>query len=152
MATVRPLGDRVLVKVVARERVTTGGVILPDQAREQSDRGLVLAVGPGTPFDAPPLARLRSTGAKAVEGETGWGVHVPEDDTVEVLAAHRPLPVQPGEVVLFSPYAGSKVTHGKDDYLLLREHDILGVLDGVEVEEDLTSGELRIKDPEPAAV
>ena len=136
MSQVRPLGDRVLVRVVARERVTTGGVILPDQAREQSDRGYVLAVGPGTP-EMQPMYGIGPGGL-----EPGTPQHW--------VPSMRPVPVGVGEVVLFSPYAGVKVTHGNDDMLLLREHDVLGVLDGVEVEEDPSSGELRLKADAPA--
>jgi chaperonin GroES len=143
MATVRPLGDRVLVKVVQRERVTTGGVVLPDNVREESDRGLVLAVGPGVPVEGfPPRVRLSS-----VDGEAGPAVQPHWGETEMPM---RPVPVSEGEVVVFSPYAGSKVAVGKDDYLLLREHDVLGVLDGVTVDTDEATGELRIREVEPA--
>lgn len=45
--TIEPLGDRVLVEVLPLAEVSEGGVHLPDSARERSQRGLVLGVGPG---------------------------------------------------------------------------------------------------------
>lgn len=43
----KPLGDRVLVKVIEAEEKTKGGIILPDTAKEKPQQGEVLAVGPG---------------------------------------------------------------------------------------------------------
>lgn len=42
-----PLADRMVVRVVKDPEVTAGGVVLPEMARERSQRGVVLAVGPG---------------------------------------------------------------------------------------------------------
>ncbi|AFY70654.1 10 kDa chaperonin [Thalassoporum mexicanum PCC 7367] len=44
----KPLGDRVLVKIAAKEEKTSGGIFLPDTAKEKSQVGEVAAVGPGT--------------------------------------------------------------------------------------------------------
>lgn len=46
-ATVTPLGDRVLVKRVAADEKTKGGIILPDNAKEKPREGIVIAVGNG---------------------------------------------------------------------------------------------------------
>ncbi len=43
----RPLHDRVLVKRVAEETKTAGGIIIPDTAKEKPSEGKVVAVGPG---------------------------------------------------------------------------------------------------------
>ena len=43
----RPLGDRVLVKRVEEEEKTTGGIIIPDSAKEKPSQGEITAVGPG---------------------------------------------------------------------------------------------------------
>jgi chaperonin GroES len=43
----RPLQDRVLVRRVAEEETTAGGIIIPDTAREKPMEGEVVAVGPG---------------------------------------------------------------------------------------------------------
>ena len=47
----RPLGDRVVVKALAREAVTKSGIVLPDTAKEKPQEGEILAVGPGKVLD-----------------------------------------------------------------------------------------------------
>ena len=47
MANIRPLGDKVVVKVTTSEERTAGGIVLPDAAREKPQQGSVIAVGPG---------------------------------------------------------------------------------------------------------
>jgi chaperonin GroES len=47
----QPLGDRLLVKVVAKEEKTAGGIFLPDTAKEKSQVGEVTAIGPGARND-----------------------------------------------------------------------------------------------------
>jgi chaperonin GroES len=42
-----PLGDRVVVRPLAREEVTRSGIVLPDTAKEKPQRGEVIAVGQG---------------------------------------------------------------------------------------------------------
>ena len=44
---IRPLQDRILVKRVDEEEKTSGGIIIPDSAKEKPQEGLVVAVGPG---------------------------------------------------------------------------------------------------------
>ena len=45
--TLKPLADRVLVKVMEAEEKTPGGILLPDTAKEKPQKGEVVAVGPG---------------------------------------------------------------------------------------------------------
>ena len=47
VSTVKPLGDRVFVKVSASEEKTAGGIVLPDSAQEKPQVGEISAVGPG---------------------------------------------------------------------------------------------------------
>ncbi len=47
MATLRPLDDRVVLKVLDAEEVSSGGILLPDTAKEKPQRGKVTAVGDG---------------------------------------------------------------------------------------------------------
>ncbi len=51
MATVKikPLADRVLIEPSSAEEKTSGGIIIPDTAKEKPQKGTVVAVGPGTP-------------------------------------------------------------------------------------------------------
>ncbi|MFQ5342919.1 MAG: co-chaperone GroES [Anaerolineae bacterium] len=45
--TLRPLGDRIIVKPLEKEEMTAGGIILPETAKEKPQEGTVIAVGPG---------------------------------------------------------------------------------------------------------
>ena len=45
---IQPLGDRVLVEPAPAEEKTSGGIIIPDTAKEKPQRGTVIAVGTGT--------------------------------------------------------------------------------------------------------
>jgi chaperonin GroES len=45
--TLRPLGDRVVIKPIPREEMTKSGIVLPDTAKEKPQEGEILAVGPG---------------------------------------------------------------------------------------------------------
>jgi len=87
-----PLGDRVVVKRAEAESKTSGGIVLPDSARDKPQRGEVMAVGDG---------------------------HVKKD------GKKTPLTVKAGDRVIFSSYAGDDITVGDEEYLLLRESDIL---------------------------
>ena len=49
--TLKPLGDRVVVKVLEEEERTAGGIVLPDTAKEKPQKGEVIAVGSGKLLD-----------------------------------------------------------------------------------------------------
>lgn len=46
-AKIRPLADKIVVKLIEETQQTTGGIFIPDSAREKPQRAEVLAVGPG---------------------------------------------------------------------------------------------------------
>ncbi|NLF80357.1 MAG: co-chaperone GroES [Clostridia bacterium] len=48
---IKPLGDRVLIKLLPSEEVTKSGIVIPDTAKEKPQEGEVLAVGPGRLLD-----------------------------------------------------------------------------------------------------
>ena len=97
MATrVRPLHDRIIVKGVDEESKTSGGIIIPDTAKEKPQEGKVVAVG---------------------EGRREDGKLIPVD-------------VKKGDRVLFGKYAGTEIKIGGEDHLILREDDVLGVIEG----------------------
>lgn len=58
VSTVKPLGDRVFVKVSPAEEKTAGGILLPDNAQEKPQIGEVVAVGPGKRNDDGSRAEL----------------------------------------------------------------------------------------------
>ena len=45
--TIRPLGDKIVIKVIEDAEQTSGGIFIPDSAKEKSQKGEVIAVGPG---------------------------------------------------------------------------------------------------------
>lgn len=48
---IRPLGDKIVIKVLEETQTTSGGIILPDSAREKPQKGEVVAVGTGRILD-----------------------------------------------------------------------------------------------------
>ena len=59
-----PLGDKVVVKRLAAEEVTAGGIVLPDTAQQKPQQGRVLSVGDGLP-----LANGRRAAHQVAEGD-----------------------------------------------------------------------------------
>ena len=75
-----PLGDRVVVKPVAKEEVTKGGIVLPDTAKEKPQEGKVIAVGPGRMTDdGKRLAMDVKVGDIVIYAKYG-GTEIKEDD------------------------------------------------------------------------
>ena len=93
---IRPLQDRIIIKRVAEENKTKGGLFIPETAKEKPLEGHVVAVGNGKLL---------------------------EDDKL------RPLDIKAGDTVLFSKYAGTEIKLDGEDHLILREEDVLGVLE-----------------------
>jgi chaperonin GroES len=93
----RPLHDRVIVKRMEEERMSAGGIVIPDSATEKPVRGEVLAVGNG---------KILENGDK------------------------RPLDISVGDTVLFGKYSGTEVKVDGDELLVMREEDIMAVIEG----------------------
>lgn len=67
---VRPLGDKVLVKMIEAEEMTKGGIILPDTAKEEKSEGQVVAVGKGKVNDDGSVTALEvKKGDKVIFGK-----------------------------------------------------------------------------------
>ena len=92
---IKPLGDKVIVKRVEAEEKTTGGIVLPDSAKEKPKRGVVLAVGNG---------RLLDDGTRSE------------------------MQVKKNEEVLFTSYAGTEIKVDGEDYIIMDESDVLGIV------------------------
>ena len=58
---VRPLHDRILVHRVAEDEKTTGGLFIPDTAKEKPQKGTIVAVGPGKKKDEPMTVKVGDT-------------------------------------------------------------------------------------------
>lgn len=93
---IRPLGDRVLVKRVAQEEMTKGGIFIPETAKEKPVEAKVIAVGNGKTNE---------------EGERAG------------------LEVKKGDNILFGKYSGTEIKIDGEDHLILREEDILGIVE-----------------------
>ena len=94
---IRPLHDRVVVKRLEEERVSTGGIVIPDSATEKPVQGKVMACGNGKITDS---------------GDV------------------RPLDVKVDDRVLFGKYSGTEVKIEGEDLLVMREEDIMAVIEG----------------------
>ena len=93
----RPLHDRVIVKRMEEERLSAGGIVIPDSATEKPVRGEVLAVGNG---------KILENGEK------------------------RDLDIKAGDKVLFGKYSGTEVKVDGEELLVMREEDIMAVIEG----------------------
>lgn len=93
---IRPLQDRVIVKRIKDEETTTGGIIIPDTAKEKPQEGKVVAVGKGKTADDGDLIKLD---------------------------------VKRGDRILFGKYAGTEIKLNGVEHVIMREDDILGVVE-----------------------
>jgi chaperonin GroES len=93
---IRPLQDRVIVKRIAEEAKTKGGIIIPDTAKEKPMEGLVISVGKGKTADDGKLIK-------------------PD--------------VKAGDRILFGKYSGTEVKIDGEELLIMREDDILGIIE-----------------------
>ncbi len=92
----KPLGSRMVVEPIEQEDVTSGGILLPETAKEKPQRGVVVSVGPGD-----------------------------RDDDGKRIA----MDVAKGDTVLFNKYAGTEIKIDGKKLLILKESDILAIVD-----------------------
>jgi len=92
----KPLDDRVVIKQLEAEEKTTGGIILPDTAKEKPQIGKVVAVGAGKLLD---------------DGK------------------RNKMSVKKNNEVIYSKYIGSDVEIDGEKYIILKEDDILGIVE-----------------------
>jgi chaperonin GroES len=92
---VKPLEDRVLVKPVEKESVTSSGLYLPESSKEKPIHGTVVAVGPGKRLDNGNLASMS---------------------------------VSIGDIVVYASYAGTEVEVNGESHLVMRESELLGIM------------------------
>ena len=93
--TIKPLVDRVVIKMLEVEETTKGGLLLASSAKEKPVVAEVISVGPGGLVDG---------------------------NQVEMY-------LKPGDHVLISKYAGTEVKLDGEEYTILRQSDILAVVD-----------------------
>src|ERR1043165_9039320 len=93
---IRPLHDRILAQRVDEQTRTSGGLFIPDNAKEKPLEAVIIAVGSGK---------------------------VLANGTVQ------PLEVKAGDKILIAKYSGSDVKIVGKDHIIVREDDILGVVE-----------------------
>jgi chaperonin GroES len=93
---IKPLNDRILVLRVEEEEKTSGGIIIPDTAKEKPQEGKVVGVGPGK---------------------------------VDDNGKRIPLEVKKNDRVLFGKYSGTDIKIDGMEHLIMREDDILGIIE-----------------------
>ena len=64
--TIKPLGDRVVIKMVESEETTKSGIVLPGSAKEKPQYAEVVAVGPGGVIDGKEIAMEVKVGDKVL--------------------------------------------------------------------------------------
>ncbi len=81
---VKPLADRVIVKPLEAEEKTTGGIIIPDNAKEKPQKGEVIAVGEGKIADSGQKIEMSlKTGDKVLYGKySGTEVSIDGEDVL----------------------------------------------------------------------
>jgi len=104
-----PQNDWAVVRPAAAEKKTAGGIILPDNAAERPQEGVVEAIGPGAYEDE-----------KADE----------KDKKEKKERKFVPTTVKPGQRVVFQKYSGQSFNLGGEEVILVRERDILGIVSG----------------------
>ncbi|MEJ2647532.1 MAG: co-chaperone GroES [Sedimentisphaerales bacterium] len=91
-----PLDDRIVVKQLEAEEKTSGGIILPDTAKEKPQIGMVVAVGPGKLLD---------------DGKRSQ------------------MSVKVNNEVFYAKYMGNDVEIDGEKFVILRESDVLGIVE-----------------------
>jgi chaperonin GroES len=92
----KPLDDRVVIKQSDAQEKTTGGIILPDTAKEKPQIGKVIATGPGKLLDDGKRSKMS---------------------------------VKKKDDVIYAKYIGSEVEIEGEKYVILKESDILGIVE-----------------------
>lgn len=92
----KPLSNRVILKVAEKEETTASGFVLPDSVKDTPQTGEVVAVGNG--------------------------VLLPDGSRAE-------MDVQVGNQVIFEKQAGSEVKYNGQEYLVLKDTDIIAIVE-----------------------
>lgn len=92
---IKPLGDRVLIKMKEGEETTKSGIILATNAQEKPQIAEVIAVGPGGNIDG---------------------------NNIE-------MHVKAGDKVIVSKYAGTQIKYEGEEYIIIKQNDILATVE-----------------------
>ena len=93
---IKPLSDKVLIKMIAAEETTKSGIILSASAQEKPQVAEVIEVGPG--------------------------------ELLKDSSQRSKMEVKKGDNIIISEYAGTKVKYDGEDYIIVKQSDILAVV------------------------
>lgn len=93
--TIKPLADRVVIKMTEAEETTKSGIILAGNAKEKPQVAEVIAVGPGGIVDGKEIV----------------------------------MTVKVGDRVLTSKYSGTEVKCDGEEYIIVKQNDILAIVE-----------------------
>jgi chaperonin GroES len=81
MASIKPLGDRVVVRPQPAEEKTASGLFIPDTAKEKPQRGEVVSVGPGRVENGTKIDMTVSAGDTVLYGKySGTEINISDED------------------------------------------------------------------------
>jgi chaperonin GroES len=107
---IRPMADKLIVRRLDSEKISPGGIVIPDTAQQKPARGKVIAAGLGKKTD-----------------------QFDRDAKGNAVNLRIPMDVNEGDEILFAKYSGHevevKMTDGKVEYIVLNESDVLCVLE-----------------------
>ena len=94
---IKPLGNRVLIKMKEREEKTKSGIILSGSAQEKPQIAEVIEVGPG--------------------------------ELLKDCSERSKMEVKKGDNIIISEYAGTKVKYESQEYIIVKQDDILAIVE-----------------------
>jgi chaperonin GroES len=104
----QPLQDWALIEPLETKEKSTGGLFIPDQAKEKPAEGTVLAIGAGR-WDTPE----KTPGRKVKKKEE---------------KIFTPTVLKPGDQILYEKYGATEVDLDDKELVLVRESDVLGLV------------------------
>ncbi len=110
----KPLNDRIIVDPENPPEISEGGIHIPPNAQQRSDKGVVLAVGPGRLMDSSQFGQPSP--------------HVTREEFQKGLP-RIPMTVKVGDKVLFAMYAGQEIEIDGKKLKVMTEDDILGIVE-----------------------
>ncbi|RRT48528.1 hypothetical protein B296_00037016 [Ensete ventricosum] len=126
--SIKPLGDRVLVKINTSEEVTVGGILLPSTAQSRPQAELLVFCFQVAEAEEKTAGGLLLTEASKEKPSIGTVIAV-GPGPLDGEGNRKPLTMSPGSMVLYSKYAGNEFKSADGSlYVVLRASDVMAVL------------------------
>lgn len=131
--SVKPLGDRVLIKTKTVEEKTTSGIFLPTTTQSKPQSGEVVAIGSGKKVGEKKLPFAVKVDASMLDMQMLIMLAVNVMSLKLILYLF--FSVQTGAEVVYSKYTGTEVEVDGSSHLILKEDDIIGILENDDVKD-----------------